>query len=154
MTNHGNKPLSKRFLPPLSILILCSLIMTGCGRSDRSGQASTNLDENTLVIALATTDQFKDIIANNHIVMVDFYADWCPPCKILKPVINDIAVQYRDQVTVVAVDIDRFGDIAGQFNINSIPTVNMFESGVFVRSLVGAQTKDSYTEVINGMLRD
>jgi thioredoxin 1 len=103
------------------------------------------------VIQLKSDSEFDELLDNNKIVVVDFFADWCAPCRILKPIINEVAKQYETRVTVVSVDIDKFKSIAGRFNITSIPTIKIFNSGKIEQTLVGVQPKENYTKAI-GML--
>lgn len=71
-------------------------------------------------------------------VLVDFWADWCPPCKILSPVIEDLAKEWKEKVTVIKINTDQKPEIASKYAINSIPTVILFKNGKEVKRTVGA----------------
>ncbi len=135
---------------------LCLLLLTcGCGRDaeDSSETATQSADAGARVSTIPSVAVFEQTLSDNHIVMVDFYADWCGPCKVLKPIISDVAADFEGEVKVVAVDIDALGALAQQFNIQSIPTVNVFRLGKLEASIVGVRTKSDYVDVIKSLLK-
>ena len=96
-------------------------------------------------MALIHTDDqtFKDVIAAAPIALVDFYADWCGPCKMLAPILEELAEEKADSLTVVKVNVDDSPETAGAFSIMSIPTVILFKDGQVVDKLVGYTTKEN-----------
>ncbi len=96
-------------------------------------------------MALIHTDdqKFKDVIAAAPIALVDFYADWCGPCKMLAPILEELAEEKADSLTVVKVNVDDSPETAGAFSIMSIPTVILFKDGQVVDKLVGYTTKEN-----------
>ena len=96
-------------------------------------------------MALIHTDdqKFKDVIAAAPIALVDFYADWCGPCKMLAPILEELAEEKADSLTVVKVNVDDSPETAGAFSIMSIPTVILFKDGQVVVKLVGYTTKEN-----------
>ncbi|MFA5421187.1 MAG: thioredoxin [Bacilli bacterium] len=78
-----------------------------------------------------------DAVLKEPRVLVDFYADWCGPCKMLGPVLEEVAKELGDKVTIAKVNVDQQEAIAGQYNIFSIPTMILFEKGTIVRKQVG-----------------
>jgi thioredoxin 1 len=74
-------------------------------------------------------------------VLVDFWAEWCGPCKMVSPVLDEIAGEYPDKITVAKVNIDENPSIARDYQIMSIPTMSVFEKGQVVKSIVGARPK-------------
>lgn len=83
---------------------------------------------------------FYELINNGEKpVLVDFYADWCGPCKMVSPVIKRLAGEYKDKMVTIKVDTDRKPEIAGRYSISSIPTIMMFFKGQQVMRLQGAQ---------------
>ena len=94
-------------------------------------------------MALIHTDdqKFKDVIAAAPIALVDFYADWCGPCKMLAPILEELAEEKADSLTVVKVNVDDSPETAGAFSIMSIPTVILFKDGQVVDKLVTPQKK-------------
>ncbi len=75
-------------------------------------------------------------------VLVDFWAEWCGPCKAIGPIIDQLAVELQGKMKIGKVNVDENGDLAGQFNVMSIPTMLIFKNGVPVDQIVGAMPKD------------
>lgn len=73
--------------------------------------------------------KFKNIINSNKPVLVDFYADWCIPCKQMPPILKQVKDELKEQVRIIKVDVDRNPQIASQFQIRSIPTLMLFKNG-------------------------
>ncbi len=73
--------------------------------------------------------KFKHIINSSRPVLVDFYADWCQPCKEMPSILKEVKEELRQQVRIIKVDVDRNPNIATQFQIRSIPTVMLFKNG-------------------------
>lgn len=83
----------------------------------------------------ATFDQ--DVLEASGPVLVDFYADWCGPCKMMGPVIDEIAIEYHGRITVGKLDVDSATSIAMRYGIMSIPTLGYFQDGKLVDRMVG-----------------
>jgi thioredoxin 1 len=83
----------------------------------------------------------KDVLESDKPVIVDFWADWCTPCKVIAPVLEEIADSNADKVTVAKLDIDANPQIAAQYQIMSIPTMLVFKGGEVVKQVVGAKPK-------------
>ena len=84
-------------------------------------------------------NELDALLQQERLVLVDFWATWCMPCKMLAPVIEQLAEQYAGQVTVAKVDIDEHEDLAIRYGIQSIPTVLLFENGQLVEQEVGVK---------------
>ena len=91
------------------------------------------------------TDQSfqEDVLASDKPVLVDFWAEWCGPCKMVAPVLEEIATQHSDKLTVAKLNIDENPQIAQQFQILSIPTMSVFQGGKIVKTIVGAKPKSA-----------
>ena len=77
-------------------------------------------------------------------VLVDFWAGWCMPCKMVAPIIDELAKEYDGRVTVAKVDVDSENALAARYNIVSIPTVILFDNGTEINRFVGVQPKEVY----------
>ncbi|AZV47200.1 thioredoxin [Nautilia sp. PV-1] len=96
---------------------------------------------------------FADTIKNNEVVVVDFWAPWCGPCRMIAPIIEELAEEYKDKGVVVGkVNTDEAPEIAGQFGIRSIPTVIFFKNGEAADAMIGAAPKQMYQEKIEALL--
>ncbi len=90
----------------------------------------------------------QEVLKSDKPVLVDFWAAWCMPCKVLGPIIEEIAKDHSDKIKVGKLNVDEAGDIAGQFNIISIPTLIVFKDGKPVNQRIGAGSKKAIEEFI------
>lgn len=93
--------------------------------------------------ALNLTDQNfeQEVLKSNVPVLVDFWAEWCGPCRALAPIVEELAVELQGKMKVAKLDVDAAQDLAGEYNVMSIPTLLIFKNGKPVEQMVGAMPK-------------
>lgn len=91
--------------------------------------------------------EFDEAIASG-VILVDFFATWCGPCKMLAPVLEELSVAYQGRVEIVKVDVDELGDVASRYGIMSIPTLFLFSNGELKEKVVGFQPKPALVKMI------
>ena len=95
-------------------------------------------------IAVTDQDFMEKVIESDVPVLVDFWAEWCGPCKMLTPVIEELSDKYDGKARIAKVDVDTNQQIAMQYGIRSIPTVMVFDKGQIVDTLIGVRPKADY----------
>lgn len=106
---------------------------------------------NDNVIHIGSEEAFDKLIAGATPVLVDFWATWCGPCRILSPTVDEIADEYADKITVAKCNVDDAEEIAMQFRIMSIPTLIFLKNGEIVDKRVGVVSKDEIVSIINAI---
>ena len=104
----------------------------------------------TKTVTDATFD--NEVLGSDKPVLVDFWAEWCGPCKMVAPVLEEIAAENADKITVAKVNIDENPEIARRYQIMSIPTMSVFSKGEVVKSIVGAKPKAALLRDLDGIL--
>ena len=95
-------------------------------------------------------NNFKnEVLQSSTPVLVDFWAEWCGPCKMLSPIVDQVATELAGKMKVAKLNVDEAPDLAGQYNVMSIPTLLIFKNGEPVDQIVGALPKDRLLAKIN-----
>lgn len=98
-----------------------------------------------------TKENFDTEVVNSDVpVIIDFWAEWCVPCKMIGPVLAEISEEYKGKLKVAKVNVDEAGELASEYNIISIPTLLVFNKGEVVKQQVGAVSR----QVIEGLFKD
>ena len=101
---------------------------------------------------VASNDNFAELLESEKLVIVDFWATWCGPCRMLSPILDEVEEEMQEKIQVVKVNVDDADEIAAQYRIMSIPTLLFFKNGEIVEKTVGAMPKNVLVEKINANL--
>ena len=101
---------------------------------------------------IATNTSFDGLLESEKLVIVDFWATWCGPCRMLSPLLDEVEEEMADKIVVVKVNVDDADEIAMRFRIMSIPTLLFFKNGQMVDRTVGAMPKSMLVDKINANL--
>lgn len=93
------------------------------------------------IISLTQDNFSKEVLESEKPVLVDFWAEWCGPCKMLAPILDELAQEYDGRVRIAKVNIDEHQGLAAEYGIHSIPTLLLFQQGQVANQMVGLRTK-------------
>jgi thioredoxin 1 len=97
---------------------------------------------------MATTETFGSIINGDTPVLVDFFAEWCGPCKMMPPILQQVHAQLGDKVRIIKIDVDRNQQLASELNVSSVPTIALFHKGEIKWRQPGVQPANVLVEII------
>ncbi|MFC7326030.1 thioredoxin [Halorubrum rutilum] len=109
--------------------------------------STATVDDRNEPIHVESADQFNDLLAEDGVVLADFYADWCGPCQMLEPIVEELAAE--TDATVAKIDVDQFQQLAQQYRVQGVPTMYLFDGGEQVEQMVGVRQKDELRSLIN-----
>jgi thioredoxin 1 len=93
-----------------------------------------------------------EVIRADKPVIIDFWAEWCAPCRQIAPIISELAAEHGDRVKIVKMDIDKHPNTPGKFGIRAIPTILAFKNGQVVQQIQGARPKADFKKMVDGLL--
>mgnify|MGYP001262329387 CR=1 FL=1 len=93
------------------------------------------------IVTLTSENFSSEVLNSTSPILVDFWAQWCGPCKMLAPILDDLAQEFDGKVRIGKVDIDQYQDLAGQYGIRAIPTLLVFKNGQVVEQMQGLRSK-------------
>ena len=96
--------------------------------------------------------KFNDIINSNDLVLVDFYADWCGPCKMMSPILQEVKTNLKEAVKIIKVNVDQHQDLASHFMVRGVPTLMLFKNGKMLWRQSGVLSTKDLTEIISNHL--
>ncbi|HPB25173.1 MAG TPA: thioredoxin [Bacteroidales bacterium] len=97
-----------------------------------------------------TAETFQQAI-KEKLTLVDFWAEWCVPCRIQSPILEEVAAEMKDKVTIAKLNVEKFRDIASHYRISSIPTMLLFRNGKMIKQFVGIQQKQTLLNTFDRM---
>ena len=97
-------------------------------------------------------ETLDEAIASGKPVLVDFWAEWCGPCRMVGPIVSELSTEYEGKVVVGKVDVDSNKDISAKYGIRNIPTILFFKDGKMVDKIVGAAAKSAFSEKLDALL--
>ncbi|HOV71499.1 MAG TPA: thioredoxin [Dysgonamonadaceae bacterium] len=104
-------------------------------------------------MAIQITDATLDeVLKTDKLVMIDFWAEWCGPCRMVSPIIEQLAEEYKDKVVIGKIDVDENNEATEKFGIRNIPTVLFIKNGQVVDKIIGAADKRLFVDKINALL--
>lgn len=129
--------------------LLCTLVFFACPlmlNAKSPNYQGSSLQQQTKKISLLTQDTFQDTLNSCPYLVVDFFADWCGPCKSLAPIFEQVAGEYGNNYCFAKVNADRAGDLLQRYNVKGLPTVVFFKDGKEVGRHVGFMSKDVFVK--------
>jgi thioredoxin 1 len=105
------------------------------------------MSENACVVTSANFEQ--EVLKSGEPVLVDFWAQWCPPCRMIAPVLDALAVEYKGRVKVAKLDVDGSPDVAGRYGVQAIPTLLLFRDGKVVEQRIGALPRPELVRLLD-----
>lgn len=101
-----------------------------------------------MITQIKSSNEFKEILKGEKPVIADFYADWCGPCKMLSPIIEEIANEKNDEINVCKINVDENPDLAQEYSVQSIPTLISFKNGSLHKKSIGLVPKDEVLKTL------
>ncbi|MHB1286809.1 MAG: thioredoxin [Leptospirales bacterium] len=105
------------------------------------------------VVEVSSQEWDKSVLGSPGLVMVDFWAPWCGPCRTVAPIVEELSEEYKGQVNFMKLNTDDNQDIAVKYQVMGIPTLMFFKDGKIVDKIVGAQSKKNFKEKIDSLLK-
>lgn len=102
-----------------------------------------------MAITISGENFDSEVLSGSMPVLVDFWAVWCGPCKMLTPVVDELHAEFEGKAKICKINVDESQDLAAKYNVMSIPTVIIFKGGKVVEQFIGVQPKSVYAEAIN-----
>lgn len=121
-------------------------------RAPAGGQGAKEVNVSELVRPVVSAEFEREVLQAEGLVLVDFWASWCPPCRRLAPVVDALASDYQGRLSVAKVDVDENPELAQRYGIQSIPTLILFRDGRAVDKRLGALPKDDLRHFVDAQL--
>ena len=104
------------------------------------------------IVKVSSAEAFDKLISGSKPVLVDFWATWCGPCRMVAPILDELASQYDGKITIAKVDVDEHADLAERYRVMSIPALMLFKKGKLVDKSIGDRPKAALEQMLNKAL--
>ncbi len=135
----------------ISLLVLANMVLNkkqNNSKQESQKKEENELGENKMQVITVTEKNFEDeVLKSEKTVLIDFYADWCGPCKILSPIVDEVAEE-NEKIKVVKINIDQEENLAVEYQILSIPTLVVIKNGKEVKRSVGVVDKEEILDLV------
>ena len=138
------------FMPAVFAVALVALGTSACRDTSRQGHGARNPN----IVILTEKNFDSEVMASTKPVLVDFWASWCAPCRMLAPIIDEIATEYQGRVKVGSLDVDSAPALAERYQIQAIPAVLMFRGGKVADQFVGLRSKKEIQVQLDKLLSE
>lgn len=130
------------------MLVVGNFGCTGSSKEKSVAETNSNTKNSDLITIADNMSSFNEIINGEKPVLVDFYADWCAPCRMMAPILEQVAVEMKDEVKILKVNVDKNRDAATKYGIRSIPTLMLFKKGEVKWQGVGVIQADQIRQIV------
>lgn len=129
--------------------ILAAAIVS-CGSGEKESSAGTDSGKPGKIVIIQSAEDYDRVVnETSNLLLVDFWANWCPPCRYMNPILKDVAKEHGSWVTIAKVDVDQHKALMQKFNVEAIPTLILYRAGQIVDRRVGAMSKEDLVAWLN-----
>lgn len=100
------------------------------------------------ILTITNKNYKEEVLDSDKLVLIDFYADWCGPCRMMSPIIDEISEELKDKIKVGKINVDENQDLAMEYSVMSIPTILIIKKGEVIKTFIGARDKEEIKNAI------